>query len=102
MSGFKLPTVLCAVDETGIIASITRTGERQFNHSELVHWTRVELYQERGLAVLVVIIHQRPVNRPDDVRIPTDATPPGFSGRDKSRSINGRMPGAPIIDANSS
>ena len=38
-------------------------------------WSRVELYREHGLAMLVVVIQQRPVNRPDNVRIPTDATP---------------------------
>ena len=37
---------------------------------------RVRLHRERSLIVLVVIIHQRPINRPDDVRIPTDATLP--------------------------
>jgi len=42
-TGNDLPTVLCAVNETGIIASITRTGERQIDHSELVHWERFDL-----------------------------------------------------------
>jgi len=63
------------------IALINQTPQTQDEPeaSESCSWWRrgrVELYRERGLAVLVVIIHQRPVNRLDDVRIPTDATPP--------------------------
>ena len=42
-AGFPLPTVLTSLDETGWGPSLTRTGVRQIEHAELLHWSRFDI-----------------------------------------------------------
>jgi len=42
-TGNELPTVLSLLGDHGIVCSFTRTGERQLDHSQLVHWDRYDL-----------------------------------------------------------